>query len=343
MSVMMARTPRARRAARGDAVGRTMRKSPSLLYRAVSTMDALHAYMWTASPDLVVGSPLPAMVRRPSSQSTRGGSSAAAAPAAAASRAGGSGSGSQRSWLGSTVACAKSAASPACAMGTRRLCITDGRTRYSHARWLRWRGAVKALPDSCSAYRPYGQRWGAFWPTGSAPGSASLACSAPNPDRYSSRRPATTSWCAPGAAPAAAAALCAVCPADRMAASCEGYAEGVLLCHHRDVHHDHGSRADPSAHRRRAVCQRAPSSLAWRADRVARCDPRAPPPQAAPCSSGRVRRGPHTGPPPTPTRRARLTRRVRRRRAPSWRCPGSPETTAPRAGPRSARPPCCRP
>ena len=48
-----------------------------------------------------------------------------------------------------------------------------------------WRGAVNAVPEICSAYSPYGQRCGEFCPTGSAPGSASVANSFAKPDWYS--------------------------------------------------------------------------------------------------------------------------------------------------------------
>ena len=41
--------------------------------------------------------------------------------------------------------------------------------RYVHVRRLAWRGAVNAVPEICSAYRPYATRCGEFWPTGSAP------------------------------------------------------------------------------------------------------------------------------------------------------------------------------
>lgn len=41
-------------------------------------------------------------------------------------------------------------------MGMNFSCSTEGRTRYNQTRWLRARGTVNAVPDSCSAYRPYG-------------------------------------------------------------------------------------------------------------------------------------------------------------------------------------------
>ena len=88
-------------------------------------MLALQAYMWMARPDLTVGSPLPAMVFRPSNQSTL-----ASLPSSAFSA--GKGMGIHRSWLGSAMASLKCGAMPPCSTGTRRPCITDGRTRYSH-------------------------------------------------------------------------------------------------------------------------------------------------------------------------------------------------------------------
>lgn len=61
---------------------------------------------------------------------------------------------------------------------------------------LRWNAVrrdylpVNDVPDSCSAYRPYGHRWGLFWPIGRAPGqrSSSLENSLPNPVRYWNER-----------------------------------------------------------------------------------------------------------------------------------------------------------
>jgi len=53
--------------------------------------------------------------------------------------------------------------------------------RYNQERRFEARGAVKAVPDSCSAYRPYGQRCGEFCPAGKAPGNASLENAFPNP------------------------------------------------------------------------------------------------------------------------------------------------------------------
>jgi hypothetical protein len=41
---------------------------------------------------------------------------------------------------------------------------------------------VKAEPESCSANRPNGARWGEFWPTGKAPCTASVSKLLPKPD-----------------------------------------------------------------------------------------------------------------------------------------------------------------
>src|SRR5580693_5425147 len=56
--------------------------------------------------------------------------------------------------------------------------------RYSQERRLAARGAVKAVPENCSAYKPKGQRCGEFCPWGSAPASASVANSLPKPLMY---------------------------------------------------------------------------------------------------------------------------------------------------------------
>ena len=61
-------------------------------------------------------------------------------------------------------------------------CTADGRRRYVQQRRLAARGAVKLVPLISSVYRPYFGRCGLLWPTGSAPGNASLAKSLPNPD-----------------------------------------------------------------------------------------------------------------------------------------------------------------
>lgn len=49
--------------------------------------------------------------------------------------------------------------------------------------WLSFRGAVKEVPEICSAYRPNGQMRGLFWVSGRAPGSASDDKWFPKPER----------------------------------------------------------------------------------------------------------------------------------------------------------------
>jgi hypothetical protein len=100
----------------------------------------------------------------------------------------GIGSGSQRSWfggVGGTSAESPNSATSRCrpVNGSNGRCTAAGRIRYSHARRLWPRGAVNAVPDSCSAYSPYGARCGELRPCGSAPGSASVANSFPKPLR----------------------------------------------------------------------------------------------------------------------------------------------------------------
>jgi hypothetical protein len=82
---------------------------------------------------------LPAIVYRPSTKSV---------PARSPS---GSGSGFQRSWSGLTGPSPKSLWKRACANGENGPCIAAGRIRYSQLRRLAWRGAVNAVPLSCSA------------------------------------------------------------------------------------------------------------------------------------------------------------------------------------------------
>jgi len=68
--------------------------------------------------------------------------------------------------------------------GLNGSCITEGRIRYVQVRRFRWRGAVNGVPESCSVYSPSGAFCGEFWPCGSAPASASVANSLPNPVMY---------------------------------------------------------------------------------------------------------------------------------------------------------------
>ena len=62
-----------------------------------------------------------------------------------------------------------------------RGCAADGMIRYTQVRRFTARGWVNAVPLSCSAYKPSGACWGEFRPAGSAPGTASLTNSFPNP------------------------------------------------------------------------------------------------------------------------------------------------------------------
>jgi methylenetetrahydrofolate reductase (NADPH) len=62
--------------------------------------------------------------------------------------------------------------------------------RYNHERRLAERGAVNAVPENCSAYRPYGQICGELRPAGNAPDSASVANSLPKPLWY----PGSSVW-----------------------------------------------------------------------------------------------------------------------------------------------------
>src|SRR5690606_19979356 len=131
-------------------------------------MSLLAAYMCTPRPP-ADGPPLPAMVYRPSSQSVG---------------ASGSGSGFQRNCSGVTGPWPKSLWKRGCARAENGPCTAAGRIRYSQLRRLAARGAVKAVPLSCSAYKPYGHFCGEFRPAGKAPGSASVANSFPNPLKY---------------------------------------------------------------------------------------------------------------------------------------------------------------
>ena len=60
-------------------------------------------------------------------------------------------------------------------------CFALGSTRYTQDRRFTPRGWVNAVPLSCSAYRPRGARCGELRPAGSAPATASVANSFPNP------------------------------------------------------------------------------------------------------------------------------------------------------------------
>src|SRR6185437_2316060 len=121
-----------------------------------------------AQPQCCSGEPFPPAVTRPATKSVG---------------AEGIGSASQRNGLGG-AASKRWLSHPAAEAGTNSPCATAGLIRYSQLRRLAWRGAVNAVPENCSAYRPYGQRCGELRPCGSAPGNASLAKWLPKPCRY---------------------------------------------------------------------------------------------------------------------------------------------------------------
>ena len=92
-----------------------------------------------AQPFMLSGEPLPAMVTRPSTKSVG---------------ASGIGSGLQRSWFGGGATPVKPATTWPLPISSNGPCMAAGRMRYSQERRLWPRGAVKAVPEICSAYRP---------------------------------------------------------------------------------------------------------------------------------------------------------------------------------------------
>src|SRR5690242_954098 len=102
-------------------------------------MGRFAAYTWIAQPDIAAGAPLPAIVTRPSMKSVG---------------ASGMGNGLQRIWFGDGAMPSKPAAMRPLPIGSNGPCMAAGRMRYSHERRLWLRGAVNAVPDNCSAYRP---------------------------------------------------------------------------------------------------------------------------------------------------------------------------------------------
>ncbi len=99
-------------------------------------MSRSAAYRWMPTPCCAAGDPLPATVYRPSTKSVG---------------VAGNGNGSQRSWSGVTGPSPKSLWKHGCTNGAKVPCIAAGRIRYSQLRRFSARGAVNALPDSCSA------------------------------------------------------------------------------------------------------------------------------------------------------------------------------------------------
>jgi len=95
--------------------------------------------MWMAQPAMAAGEPLPTIVTRPSMKSVG---------------ASGSGRGLQRNWFGDGAMPSKPAAMRPLFMRSKMPCMAAGRIRYSQERRLWLRGAVNAVPDNCSAYRP---------------------------------------------------------------------------------------------------------------------------------------------------------------------------------------------
>ncbi|MCY1232321.1 hypothetical protein D9M69_386470 [compost metagenome] len=87
-------------------------------------------------PLIASGPPLPAMVTMPSTKSVG---------------TDGIAGGLQRIWLGDGGTWSKRLRKRDCSTSVNGLCIDAGRMRYSHERRLCARGAVKAVPDSCSA------------------------------------------------------------------------------------------------------------------------------------------------------------------------------------------------
>ena len=88
---------------------------------------------------MAAGSPLPAIVNRPSTKSVG---------------TVGFGNGSQRSWLGGVGTSPKRLTMRPLSIRAKGRCIAAGRIRYVQERRLDPRGAVNAEPESCSAYRP---------------------------------------------------------------------------------------------------------------------------------------------------------------------------------------------
>src|SRR5262249_27435958 len=130
------------------------------------------AYTCTAMPLRVRMSPLPATVNSPSMKS-RGSSWV------------GSGDGSQRSRFGS-ASISSNGVPRSAPLPIRRNagCRADGRIRYTQVRRFTPLGWVNAVPLNCSAYSPSGACCGELRPSGSAPATASVANSLPNPLEY---------------------------------------------------------------------------------------------------------------------------------------------------------------
>jgi hypothetical protein len=87
----------------------------------------------------VSGAPWPAIVTQPATKSVG---------------CEGIGSGLQRSWFGVATAAPNSFVIRPLSMRRKGWCTAPGRMRYIQVRRFAPRGAVNAVPESCSAYRP---------------------------------------------------------------------------------------------------------------------------------------------------------------------------------------------
>src|SRR5579859_1710181 len=102
-------------------------------------MERLATYQLIEQPVCASGEPLPPIVRTPSRKSV--GSA-------------GIGTGLQRSGFGEAGPSSNRFVKSPFGMLVNSPCTAAGRMRYSQLRLLEWRGAVKAVPENCSAYRP---------------------------------------------------------------------------------------------------------------------------------------------------------------------------------------------
>jgi hypothetical protein len=102
-------------------------------------MERLATYQLMEQPVWVSGEPLPPIVRTPAMKSV--GSV-------------GIGNGLQRSGFGEAGPSSNRLVKAPSTMLVNSPCTAAGRMRYSQLRRLECRGAVKAVPENCSAYRP---------------------------------------------------------------------------------------------------------------------------------------------------------------------------------------------
>ena len=148
----------------------TNSSSPSASTKYLSVIDRFATYTCAAIPLRVLRSPLPPIVKSPSTKSV--------SPS-------GIGRASQRSRFGSgSISSNGVPRRVPLPMRENFGCAADGMIRYTQVRRLTARGWVNAVPLSCSANRPSGARCGELRPAGSAPATASLANSFPNPRWY---------------------------------------------------------------------------------------------------------------------------------------------------------------